>query len=243
MYILAKKNLNAENIENLSIQEIEHIGKMYNNPEYFEYFKKKMFLRWFFLNSENTDIFIKRTKKLIKKLSIHLSEKEQMKIDNLEPREFTARRAKKTIEAPYIGLNGSETLEKNIFFFYKDVRTYYRRKTLLELEHYGEIYLSSKEIVFYNRKENAIERVIYFTEIREIVLKKYAVVLEIRWKPNIYLRYKDNELIFISLKRTAPTKTPLEFSEENRNDDNTAERTLETILNWDDNDKPSKNKK
>jgi|GEM_PF-2526949 len=228
MYISAKKNLNAENVETLSTKKIRHIGKMYKK-EYYSHYKKKTFFSWFFDNLENTESFIRRVKKLLKKLEIDLTDKEQIEIEALEAREFTTRRAFKTIEAPYLNNEKSVTLKNNIFFLHRDVRTYIKKKELLVKIYTGELLLTAKEIVFYDRDNDEIQKVINFEDISGIVLKKYAVIIKVIGRKDIYVRYKDNELLYISLKRAIKTKSKVNFSKDEQSD-NTIEKTLETIL-------------
>lgn len=219
MYLSTKETLNVKNIEKISLSNIEHIGKPYDKNN-FEHLKKKIFFKWFFSNSENTNSFLKRSKKLLKKLDIELSEKEKEIISNIEPREFTERRSTKTIEVPYIGLDNEykETLDKNAFFFYHDLRLYKKRKFLLELKFRGEIYFTSKEIVTYDRKNNIINDIVIYKDIKSVTLKSYSIDLHMTNNSYVYLRYKDNELIYISLKRSIlNTKNNVNFFDETKN--------------------------
>ena len=204
MYTSTKKMLNIENIESLSYANINLIGKTYKEKD-FNHLKKKIFLSWFYNNSENTLSFSKRIKKLLKKLDIDLSEKEKEIIFNIEPREFTERRSMKTIEVPYSHSLYMDNirLEKNIFFFYSDLRLYVKNNILLELKHKSDIYFSSKEIVLYDKTKKEIKNFFLYKDIKEVILKKYTVKINLINGEKIYLRHKDNELIFISLKRSS----------------------------------------
>ena len=215
MYLSTKDLLNIENIEKISYESIEHIGKMYRE-EYFSHFKKKIFLKWFSINLENTDKFLKRSNKLIKKLKIELSEYEKEIVSNIEPREFTLRRSKKTIEAPYSNLDDAVSLEKNVIFLYRDLRVYMKNNFLFELFYKGGIYLSIKEVVLYDKKSNKIDSIVPYKEIEKVTLKKFAVELTLKDKKNIYFRYKDNELIYISFKRSISSKNNIIFLKEDK---------------------------
>ncbi len=218
MNMSTKKILNANNIEKLSIESINHIGSTYDQNN-FSHLKKKIFFKWFSDNVESTEKFLKRTKKLLKKIEIELTEKEKEIINNIEPREFTLRRSMKTIEAPYINLSVSDNwkLEKNVYFFYSSLRTYEKRKILFNLKHTSNIYLSSKEIVLYEKDKKKIIDVIYYENIEKITLKDHAIKLSfLNEEDNLYFRYKDNELIYISLKRAISlNKSNIKFIEEN----------------------------
>ncbi len=229
LYLAARRSLNWENIEKLTAKQIDHIGKMYD-PELFEHFKKSVFFRWFNENTTNTTSFIKRSRKLLKKLDLDLSQKDMERINNIEPREFTERRAMKTIEVPYKDLREANMLDSDAFFFYKDVRLYRMNKTLYRQDHKGEIYITKNEMVFYDRDKNTINEVINFNIIEEVTLRKYGVEVQITDEQPVYIRYKDNELIFISLSRSLPAKVEIDFLNTVREESDTIERTIEAIL-------------
>lgn len=228
-YLSARKSLNHTNVEKLSSKQIEHIGKLYNE-DYFSHYKKSIFFRWFTENSANTSSFVRKSRKLIRKLELELSDYDLEKINNIEPREFTERRALKTIEVPYKELSEYSMLEDHAYFFYKDVRLYRFHKTLYRLDHRGEIYITKNEIVFYDRVKNEINEVINFGIIEEVVLRKFGVEIHIIDEEPAYVRYKDNELIFISLSRALPTKVDIDFLNTAREESDTIERTIEAIL-------------
>lgn len=230
LYLSARKNLNYQNIEKLSSDQIKHIGKMYSEEE-FNHFKKKIFFRWFSENSKNELSFLKRTKKLIKKIDIILTDTEALKINSIESREFTLRRVLKTIEVPYKKDSKSILLNSNAYFFYKDMRTCYKKLNFIDVKYYGEIYITSTELVLYNREENKIQKVIYHRDIEEIILRSYCVLLKVRNEKDIYLRYQDNELIYISLNRSIRNKNEIDFKNESKIDGDTTERTIELVLN------------
>lgn len=229
LYLSARRSLNFKNVEKLSQKHIERIGKIYD-AELFKHFKKSVFFRWFNENTSNATKFIKRTRKLVKKLDLEFSDSEIEKINNIEPREFTERRAMKTIEVPYKDLKEANMLNSDAFFFYKNVRLYRMNKTLYRQNHKGEIYITKNEMVFYDRDNKKINEVINFSIIEEVTLRKYGVEVQIIDGQPIYIRYKDNELIFISLSRTLPSKADIDFLNTVREESDTIERTIEAIL-------------
>ncbi len=230
LYISARKNLHSKNIEKLDVNKINHIGKLYNE-NYFDHYKKQTFFRWFNENIENSENFLKRAKKLIKKLNIEFNSSEQEKINVIEPREFTMRRTLKSIEVPYKELKVASKLQPNAFFFYKEVRLYSKNLTLYKQIFKGEIYMTSKELVFYSRENNKVYKSISNDDINEITLKNYAVIIKIRNEEDLIIRYRDNELIYISLNRIVVFRKTIEFVD----DSYTTERTIESIFNFDQN--------
>lgn len=205
------------------------MGKHYNIRHY-EHYKKQIFFEWFANNSSNTIKFLKRTKKLIKKLDIFLTGQEQEKIENIESKEFTSRRGLKTIEVPQQISKTKLPIEHSAFFFYKGVKTYERKHTLLNQVCVGEIYFSAKEIILYDRKEKKIQKVIEYKSIRKVKLKNFAVVIILKSKKKVYLRYKDNEIIYLSLKRSSLEFVD-SFSDELQNERDISEKTIEFLLN------------
>lgn len=232
LYLSARRTLNSKNLEKTPLKQIKHLSRMYNDG-HFQHYKRQVFLRWFSENTENTLQFIKRSEKLIKKLEIELSYSERMKIENIRPREFTFRRSLKTIEAPYKDLPGAALLKSNIVFFYKNIRTYQKGLNLYEKKYDGEIHMSTKEVVFYDREKNKIQKVIKHDEIKSILLRSFCVEIEMKKGPSYFLRYKDDELIYISLSRSVVIKNKVEFNDLSREEGDTAERTIESFLNID----------
>ncbi len=230
LFLAARKNLNYKNIEKLSLSQIEHIGKMYDQY-YFSHYKKQVFFRWFEVYRENTLAFSKRVKKLIKKINIDLSEIEKFRVDSIESKEFTQYRALKTLEIPYKFNSNALLLSPFAFFSYKNCRTYFKKIFLLEQLFIGEIFLTPKEIVFYNREKKQIQKVLKNSNIKRISLLKYSIKIEVFEGDDLYLRYKDNELIYISLNRTIKQKiNEVEFKKEDLSDSNTTEKTIELIF-------------
>lgn len=229
LYLSIRKTLNSKNLEKISTSKIEHIEKM-NNKYYFDHYKKQIFKKWFFENSENTMYFSKRAKKLINKLNINLSSRDMDKVNNIEPREFTQRRSMKTIEVPYYNLTEDKTLNPNAYFFYKNVRTYKKNSPLFKVKFFGELYITSKEIVLYDREKNLIQQIIKYKEITSINLKNYCLELKIKNGDDLFFRYKDNELIYISLNRLINIKKTIEFQNLIKDNENSIEKTFETIL-------------
>ena len=121
-------------------------------------------------------------------------------------------------------------LEDVAFFSYQDTRLYRYNKTLYRQEFKGELYITKNEMVFYDRVNNKISKIISISTIKEVVLKKFAVEMNITDEDTVYLRYKDNELIFISLSRLLPTKLDIDFLSTVKEDSDTIEKTIESFL-------------
>lgn len=181
---------------------------------------------------ENKISFSRRVQRLIKKLNIELTDYELKNIEGIEPREFTERRAFKTIEVPYKGNETAFLLQPNAYFFYKGMRTYKKRKLFFVKEFEGEIYITIREIVLYDRKNNEIQEIVPHIDIDKIVLRNEYVEIKMRdGKDSLYLRHKDNELIYISLKRIVTIRGGGGFVAEQRDEFMTTERTIESFLN------------
>ncbi len=232
MYLALRNTLHVNNVEKVSIEQLEHIGRVYDKDLYTHY-KKVVLLKWVYKNIENRISFHNKVNKLIKKLNVELTGEEAKEINSIESREFTERRAMKTIEVPYKGLDDSSILlSDNAYFFYKGIRTYRRRKLLFEKMYEGEIYITFREIVLYDRIENEIQLVIPHRTINGITLKsEFVEIKRIKGLDPIFFRYKDNELIYISLKRAVSIKGGEGFSDNQREDFITTERTIESFLN------------
>lgn len=229
MYLSVRNSLHVENVEKISLDQIKHIGLLYDE-DLFEHYKKVVFMKWLYKNIENNISFHRRVKRLLKKLDIKLNDFENAEIDSIEPREFTERRALKTIEVPY-KRDVSILLQPHAYFFYKGIRAYKRRKILFEKIFQGEIYITLGEVVLYNRDKDEIEYIIPHRSINGIKLKnEYIEISRMNNEPNLYLRYKDNELIFISLKRIVTIKGGEGFANEDKDDFITLERTIESFL-------------
>ncbi len=236
MYLSIRHSLHIGNVEKLSIDQLRHIGKTYEK-ELFEHYKKVVFLKWVHENIENKISFYNRVNKLMKKLNVELSDSEMSEIKSIEAREFTERRAFKTIEVPYKDNDKALLLLPNAFFFYKGIRTFKRRKLLFEKMFEGEIYITSNEIVLYDREANDIQMIIPHRTINGIKFKsEYVEIIRTLDKESVFFRYKDNELIYISLKRAVHMKNVDGFKDEHRSDFITTERTIESFLNLNRND-------
>ncbi len=230
MYLSVRKSLHTKNVDKISADQLRHIEKPYDT-ELFTYYKKQLFLRWVSENTDNSITFVKRAKKLAKKLGVTLTDIELEMFERIEAREFTERRALKTIEVPYKGLPNTAILRPDAFFFYKGIRTYKKRIMMFEKVYHGEIYMTNKEIVLYDRENHEVQLIIPHYQIGEITLKNEYVELKLKRKEDsLYFRYKDNELIYISLRRTVPLGTTTEFLDESRGEYMTAERTIESFL-------------
>ncbi len=230
MYLSLRHTLHIDNVEKISYDQINHIGKTYDK-ELFDHYKKVVLLKWVYQNSENKISFFNRVKKLLKKLEVELTDFEMKEIESIEAREFTERRAFKTIEVPYKDNDKALLLLPFAFFFYKGIRTFKRRKILFEKMFEGEIYITPNEIVLYDRKENDIQLIIPHRTIKGITFKSgYVEVARTLDKDPLYFRYKDNELIYISLKRTVSIKSG-GFEDQHKGEFITTERTIESFLN------------
>ncbi len=236
MYLSVKKTLHTKNVEKVSREQIKHMSKSYDE-ELFNHYKKIVFLRWATENSENKLSFAKRVQKLINKLDIELTSSESRVIEGIEAREFTERRAFKTIEVPYKDISeASLLLQPHAYFFYKGMRTYKKRKLFFEKKYDGEIYMTIREVVLYDRENNKIQEVFPHIDIMGITLRNEYVEVKMRNGEYIYFRHKDNELIYISLKRTVAIRNGEGFQTKQRDELLTTEKTIETFLNINNND-------
>lgn len=243
MYLSVRKSLHTGNVDKISAEQLKHIAKPYDE-ELFNYYKKQLFLRWISENTVNSIAFVKKSRKLAKTLNIVLTDIDQEMFDRIEAREFTERRALKTIEVPYKGLPNTTLLRPDAFFFYKGIRTYKKRIMMFEKKYSGEIYMTKREVVLYDRKGNKVQLIIPHQQIEEITLKNEYVEMRLKRKEDsLYFRYKDNELIYISLRRTVPIGAKTEFLNEAREEFMTAERTLESLLHIPSNTTEEKNLK
>lgn len=234
MHLAIRRTLHPQNVEKISDEQLAHIAAPYKE-ELFNHYKKVVFLRWASENMENKISFSKRVEKLQKKLNIELTDGEMKKIEGIEAREFTERRALKTIEVPYKDLdNTSILLQPVAFFFYKSVRAFKKRKLFFHKLFDGEIYMTTREIVFYNREKNEIKLVIPQIDIVGITLKNEYIEIKIKDDDSIYLRHKDNEIIYISLKRSVTIRRGEGFHSEQRDEFMTTERTIESFLSIND---------
>lgn len=229
LYLSVRKNLTYKNINNLTQKQIDHIGRLYNR-DLFSHYKKTVFFRWFYENLEDTSSFSKKAKKLIKKLNIKLADHEMEKINNIEPREFTKHRALKKIEVPYKINLKYPNLDEEAYFFYKNIRLYEFNRIFFKQKHRGEIYITKNELVFYDRVENEIIDSIKYTLIKEIKLKSYGIEIKKNNSDSFFVRYKDNELIYISIMRVLPSRKNVNFSKESKDEFVTFEKTIEAIL-------------
>ncbi len=231
MYLIVRNSLHMYNVEKISKDELNHISKSYK-PELFDHYKKVIFWKWYYKNVENKTSFLNKAKKIVKKLDIELNDVELKEMHAIEAREFTELRAFKTIEVPYKNIENTILLLPDAFFFYKGLRTYRRRKLLFEKIFEGEIYITKREVVLYDRLNHKIQLVIPQSEIRGIALKnEYIQLKRFKDKEDIYFRYKDNELIYISLKRSITISTGDGYTEHNRDEFRTTETTIESLLN------------
>ncbi len=236
LYLSVRNSLHVENVEKITADQLAHIGKNYDE-ELFSHYKKVVLLKWVYKNIENKISFYKKVQKLIKKLDVELTDAEMAEIESIEAREFTERRAFKTIEVPYRHITSGEgeisslLLLPDAYFFYKGLRTYRKRKLLFEKMFEGEIYMTLAEVVLYDRANNQIQMVIPHRTINGITLKSEYVEIKRKDEDSIYLRYKDNELIYISLKRAVTIKGGDGFKEQSREEFITTERTIESFLN------------
>ncbi len=160
MYTSVKKKFHIKNIEIISKDKIKYISRSYDN-ELFEHYKKQLFFKWLFINSQNTISFFDKVRKIIKKLEIELNDYESEKLLGIIPREFTSNRKLKTLEVPYKSISSSSMfLQPYAYFFYKKVKVYQKSIFLFKKLFEGEIYMTSREIVFYDRKNNQIQKII-----------------------------------------------------------------------------------
>lgn len=229
LYISLRRVLHTKNVEKLPYNKIEHLGKMHRE-DYFDHYLKSVFFRWMSENSKNTISFYKRANNLSKKLKLTLTHDEQQKIESVLPRELTTRRALKQMEAPYSNLDKAITLSTFAYFNYKQLRVYKREKFLLEKMFKSDVYMSPKELVFFDPVKEKIIKVVRHEDIKGIKLTSYGVEVEINKQDNIYLRYKDNELIYISLDRSISNKSKVDFEVETRDEASTAEKTIESLI-------------
>jgi len=77
---------------------------------------------------------------------------------------------------------------------------YIEKDSYLSKIYKSQMYISKNEIVFFDEKEQQILFTINKDDIKYIKKTRYSVLLRIKNK-NYHIRYKDNEIIFISFDR------------------------------------------
>ncbi len=198
-----KANLHPGNVEEITKKQLEHLLNQYD-PDFVTEYKKKVFLKWYDLNKECNVSFIFRLKKLIRKLDITFLEHEKEYINSIYSKRLALDRAFKTIEVPYLNYVGDEDKKKickDTYFSYLHIYVYEPQKILLKLKSIVDIYLSFQEIILFN-KESEKTSIVYANTIKSITLSKIGVEINLKRDDNkIVLRYKDNEILYISLSR------------------------------------------
>lgn len=222
----ARHTINADNIEKLSKAHINNISKIYDK-EIFDAYIRNVVAKWDKQNREYTKEYIKRFNNVIEKTEIKLDVFEKDYKNSLEPREFTSRRAMKTLEVPYEWKQNN--LDQFALWQYKNIRLYIEKDSYLSKIYKSQMYISKNEIVFFDEKEQQILFTINKDDIKYIKKTRYSVLLRIKNK-NYHIRYKDNEIIFISFDRNWPELTKENNIEESFSSQTTIEETIETIL-------------
>lgn len=193
---LASEYLNIDNLEEISKQEILKIAKLFE-AEYFYFYKKKLFWKWDKKNFENTTNYYKRFFKIYKKLEIKFEDFEKNKLELYKAKYFTKIRNLKTLEAPYKDKN----VKSIVYFNYKDVSLFLENGLLFNKVLTSDLGISHNEMVFYNRKNKEIELIFYLKDIKRINLKEKWIEIFLKDKRLFFLRYLENEIIYISLRR------------------------------------------
>ncbi|NOQ50396.1 MAG: hypothetical protein GQ557_01860 [Mycoplasmataceae bacterium] len=197
-YLSGFRKLNVENIEKLTKNEIITIGKLYNREDFLE-LKKSIFWKWHNENIEYTDSYIKKLIKLKNKLELEFDSNDNDYIKCLREKQFTKIRTLKTLEVPY------ETNKFNIqpfaFFAYGNIRYYdLTSNEGLKLMFRSELFISANEIVFFDRENNKINKIVKRKQITNIELLSYALLIKTKER-DFYLRTFCDEVIYISLER------------------------------------------
>ncbi len=228
-FINAHKFLNINNVEKLNKKQIDHIGKLYNAKFYKEY-KLSIFWKWHQKNSNYTESYIRRFNHLRDKLGITFDVTDYDYLNELWQKQFTSFRSFKTIEVPFETKNTG--LKSSAYFDYKNVRVYIMddNDMWLKKQYQGELFISSKQLIFYNREEKKIIQIIQLKEIIEIIYHTYSLEIVLSWGKPLHFRYYSNEIIFISLQRFW-RKSDIVFSKEEKiNPEFTIDQILELIF-------------
>ncbi|BDV02215.1 MAG: hypothetical protein HPAVJP_1040 [Candidatus Hepatoplasma vulgare] len=194
--ILASEYLNIDNLEEISKEEILKIEKLFET-KFFYIYKKKLFWKWDKKNFENTTEYYKKFFKIFRKLNIKFEDFEKNKLELYKAKYFTKVRNLKTMETPY----KKEGVNPIIYFNYKDVSLFSQNGFLFDKVVTSNLGISYNEMVFYNKKNKEINLIFYVKDIKEIFLKEKWVEIILKNKKVFFLRYLENEIIYISLRR------------------------------------------
>lgn len=223
------KVINLDNFDSMSNKKIKTIESKFD-PKHWKLYKMDLFKSWLKQNIEYTDTFVKKFIKIGEKLGLTRTNYYRTSLIDLEKREFTTRRAFKTIEVPYIN-DLTEEMSKYALFAYKDVKVYNNEKWM-KLQFEGEMYITLSEIVFFHRPRNIIFEKIDTKSIINIIRNSYSIEIHLITGRVINLRYPDIEILYISLERTL-SKSPLaKFTEDGKTEEiiDSLEKTEEIIL-------------
>jgi Neuraminidase (sialidase) len=86
---------------------------------------------------------------------------------------------------------------------------YDENKRWLKLNSKGTLFILSDELIIWSLEKNEIVWQINIDDIYSYKLTDYAVLLNIKDEKNIILRYKDNDVLYISLQRIIADKENL----------------------------------
>ncbi len=199
-FINIHKYLNINNVEKLNKKQIDHIGKFCDAKFYQEY-KTGLFWKWHQKTSNYTESYIRKFMRLKEKLGVEFDVTDYDFLNELWQKQFTSFRSFKTIEIPF------ETKELGLrpfaYFDYKNVRVYEMddKDMWLKKQYQGELFISAKHLIFYNREEQKLIQIVKLEDIVKINYHNYSLEVVVKEGKPLHLRYYSNGIIYISLLR------------------------------------------
>ncbi|WP_342269087.1 hypothetical protein [Spiroplasma endosymbiont of Aspidapion aeneum] len=213
-YTLRRKwiwELNEDNIVSISRMKIRAIEKKYkDNANLFDEFKYLVFWRWVKKNTDISERFVNNFKKIINKLGLSLSPKEEKFITNIEEYVFSSWRPLKSIPVRFNLFPKEEVnLYQSKVFLLRwddiDCKSY-------ELGEY-DLYYSNLRLIFCD-KSYTIQREIYNNQIKDIDILIIGTIVYLHNGKNYLLRSNNKLLSYIFLLDIMP-----QFRDKNKKPD------------------------
>ena len=195
--ISVQEQFNIDNIESISKSNLNIIAKKHN-PIFFNIYKRNLLAKWHSVKYENNEFYFLRLRRIIGKLEINLTDKEEQYLLTLESEDLTRRRAFKTLQYPF---QVEERFKnKNCYFFYKDVKFYRHSGKGLKLISNIDLYFLEDQIIFYDKKAKGFVNIIKYNKIRDVSRESYGIQIYAGLKTAL-LRYDEIDVIYITIIR------------------------------------------
>ena len=195
-----QERLNAFNLTSIKKSEIKKLDLNYkNNLKLWNDHKRKVIKQWIKMQDNFNTKLQEEVKKFLKKLYIDTDKEIEELMFSLERREFTNRRAFKQIEVPFSFIEGYDN--KYALWFFRNVKLYDNTQRWMKEITDKDLYLFRDELVWWDKETRTISYVIKASDISKMEKVDYGVQLNIKGI-KLILRYVDNEVLFIALKRT-----------------------------------------